>query len=79
MELVDATAPQEAPEESAREEPPAPNEEESSEPAQGAMEPPAVSLKDGTALGVEALAAAALDAEAENPIIPPSVPPREES
>ena len=31
------------------------------------------------AIGVEARAAAALDAEPENPIIPPAVPPREES
>jgi len=79
MELADATAPREVPEESAREENPAPSEEESTQTAQGAVEPPAASIQGGSAIGVEARAAAALDAEPENPIIPPAVPPREES
>ena len=67
----------EAPEETAPDEPTVPTEEESSDPAWGFQEPPAAGTASATSQDTETLAAAALDAEAENPIIRPSEPPEE--
>ena len=83
--LEDAAAPPapdtpvvaEADGENSQSDPAAPAEEETSEPAGGvAQEGPAPSVDDTTP-APEPLVAASLDAESENPIIPPSESPEE--
>lgn len=67
----------EAPEETAPDKPAVPTEEESSDSAWGFQEPPPAGTASAISQDAETLAATALDAEAENPIIRPSEPPEE--